>query len=350
MEPLAPDRSGGPRLSIPSRTDAQKAGPAPRSGTGFSFFAKALKDLGGGKWLFAEDRGGAGALRFTASVPFPIRAGDVVRAVRSDGTAGAPAVRILSPLLDARADFIRSLGVVPDSVSLFLVAVARAIGARVDGPRLVKLRSVVREAVSSGGIDEESASAAALSADEKGVATSADAVRAVSFGAQPESFSDNGKRRRDPRFGAPDAESVRSSVSEFQGTDDPLAFLNAVVPESGRTWLVFPLDFRRGSIEIAASLSLLLNLNVSDHSRRVEHFALGVRAPSRYWSFAAKISAGILNVRADPPLGAADGSLGAVFAEAFAPLGWSVLLSQDRADRRLFDSLALEPPAVSEDA
>jgi hypothetical protein len=128
--------------------------------------------------------------------------------------------------------------------------------------------------------------------------------------------------------------------------------MNAVEGRSGKRWLVFPLKFFRGSVEIAASVRLLLNTSNPDLARRVEYCSIDAASPSRYWAFEIFGSGdrGRAVISADPPQALSDGRLRAAFSAALSPLGVDVVFSEERAERLTQPRDSLDPPFVRVDA
>ncbi|MFA6507407.1 MAG: hypothetical protein WCT14_15010 [Treponemataceae bacterium] len=359
MEPLAPDRGGArseTRLSIESKEGDKNAGIAKIGGTGVSFIARVVASEGAGKWLLAaEDRAFShGPSRFSAQGPASLHVGDLVRVSADRGANGKISHQILDAFVRSRVDAIRSLGIVPDSAALVLVAAARVFGLHIEGQRISRLQAVVERAVKKGYVDETTAAIIATAADDKGIDLSSDAIAGIANASDPRSgLKDASDRRRgrsrSDRF---NAEAVREAVADFQETDSPLAFMNATTGRSGKHWLVFPLDFSRGAVELKASLRVLLNSSTQELKGRVEYCAFDISAPTRYWSFeiVGSIGNGTATVRTDPPLDGKVDRLRSALTDALRPLGVDVVFPEGPPQRRLLDLAALDPPSVMEEA
>jgi len=306
-----------------------------------------------GTWLFSAENG----RRFSASLPLGLspKVGESLRFAvdaRADGTvfyrlADAASASRAEAL---RMEAIRSLGLVPDRLSFLLVSVSRAFGIKVDAQRILRLRSLVERAVAGGGLDDSDASFFAVLADDKGLAPSPEAIRAAAFAADPGSPFRDKPRKEHPRRDPPGAEALSEAAREMQPSGNPLAFMNALDGRSGKRWLLFPFDFARGSVEIKATLRLLLNQSTVDPARMVESFALSVSAPERFWSFEAAPFSRTLVVRVDPMPQSGSVLLRRRFSEAFAPLGLSVEFDGLAPSRRIFDSDGMDPPSVRTEA
>lgn len=358
MEPVAPDRSGlDVRSSLNAKEVVKEAGTAPRSGTGFSFMARVVAGGEGGKWTLSAESRPAGlriSPRFTLSGPPSLKPGDLVRVFVDCSPDGAMSRRIGAANELLRAEALRSLGLPADSAVFALISAARVFGLRVDTQRIRQLHALVDRVSGKGNIEEEAAAAHAAALDDKGLPATEESIAAIAYASDPRSGShgSDGRRRGRSRSRDLDAGAVREAVADFQESPSLLADFNAAAGRGGKRWMMFPLDFSGRSVELKASLRLLLNTETPNSKNRVEYCALDISSPSRYWSLEVigGLGAARAVVRTDPPLGDRDGGVREALREALRPIACAVSFPEGVPARQPLDLDSLDPPSVREDA
>ena len=350
MKPLAPERSGAGASTTTnalSQTVGKSAGSVQNGESGVSFLARALARESGGLWTFAVESGGAGrrVSSFLAEGVPGLRPGDTVRVVSAVGP-GRPAVyRVVADAAALRMEGLTALGLKPDPISFALLSAVRFFGQGVDPRRIRRLHSLAERAAADGGLDTESAALFAAAADDKGLDISPEALRAAVGLADPRSGShgSSDRRRQRSRTQVPDTASVKAAVADFQGQVSPLSLMNGAAGRSGKRWLVFPLKFSGNSVEICATVRLLLNPSSPELTGAIEYCSIDVSTPSSRWSidvFGGSGSAEAV-VRVVPLPALASGRIRAALEKALSPIAAAVRLS-DEADSRgrppLFDA------------
>jgi hypothetical protein len=344
MEPLAPDPVGARANSRPQNSSivrVQNAGTAKTAASGVSFFARALAPDTGGRWFFlAEGRTTAGLpARFAAEAPAGLRAGDRVRVFTAAPSGRGVLYRVLLEPTGPAPGLLSSLGLPEQPAVLALVSAFRFLGLPLEPRRIRRLFDKLSRLEKDGPLPSAAALVAAA-ADDKGFDATAEAVQAASGLIDPHSGKHGGGRERRERSerGKPDAEGLKKAASEFRSAGNPLSFMNDADGRSGKRWLAFPINFTNSSVEIRATVSLLLNPKDKDPSSRVEFCSIDVSAPSRFWSVRiARGDAGhtTATVLADPSLEPAMEPSLVELSEGFTALGLRVFFSSDRAGQGL---------------
>lgn len=177
------------------------------------------------------------------------------------------------------------------------------------------------------------AATAIVAAADKGLALETEGVRNLAAAIDPDA-----RRRPTPEGTMGDyaevpsfdldlaaAETVAAELRErfraFQERRSAASLVNKARGRNGKRWIIFPFRIHRKSVDIEASLRLLLN---GPRQAAVERLDLEAVGPTRSWRFSANFpfqSGAVLNVSSRPPLGADEAAFMRALNAALAGTG-----------------------------
>ena len=195
----------------------------------------------------------------------------------------------IAPKLAAREFFNQAavnMGFPKDTLSSTLLAFVRFFSLPVSPELLGALR---RQSLAAGKASPEAKALALVSALDKGVVLSPEALERYAGFLFPDTPSgDSGKRqkkREKPQENDPPAEKLQAIAEEEAKKDNLLDFMNQLPGKNGQYWLVFPFKVETDGIELNVVLRILKGF---DKPGEQEQLIIDAAGPKTEWRFFVK--------------------------------------------------------------